>query len=89
MFATDHKWETALHLSAESGAEASVRILLSQGAEINLDAKGRTPLHRAIESGHPNSIRIMYRLVEAGASINPTERRGDGPVASGRSSRLP
>jgi len=52
--------ETALHQAAVRGREVAVRVLLSRGADPQLQSRfGETPLHVAARSGHANICRLL------------------------------
>ncbi len=51
----------ALHLAAENGQEAVVRLLLEKGAELESKDKknGRTPLLWAARNGHEAVVKLL------------------------------
>ncbi|KAL5361270.1 ankyrin repeat-containing domain protein [Aspergillus floccosus] len=53
---------TALSWAAQRGDEALVKLLLSQGAGIDVkDGSDRTPLSRAVENGHGSLVRFFLQ----------------------------
>ncbi|XP_012688345.1 transient receptor potential cation channel, subfamily N, member 1 [Clupea harengus] len=74
----DKRGRTCLHLAATSGHVSMVRVLLGQGAEINLtDQTGWTPLHYAAKAGCLDMVRF---LVESGASARVECLQGRTPL---------
>ena len=70
--------QTALHLAAGHGHNASVEALLSWGAKVNLQAHGGwTPLHTACHGGH---LSCVFTLLKAGASLTLPDYRGLLPI---------
>lgn len=62
------KFNTSLHIAAENGLSKGVKVLLENGADVDLESKsGNTPLLIAAENGHSEAIEI---LLERGANIN-------------------
>lgn len=62
-----------LHAAARSGLAEMTRILVSNGAKVNVyDNNGMTPLHLAVESGKPE---IIEYLIDNGAFINIKEKK--------------
>ncbi|CAM9901623.1 unnamed protein product, partial [Ectocarpus fasciculatus] len=52
--------ESALHVAAARGAEASCTALMIAGADPDLrDSEGSSPLHRAAEAGHHGVVGIL------------------------------
>lgn len=66
-----------LHLAAEEGYTAVVRLLLGRGAYIDAGAPGRTALRAAVERGHRDVVEV---LLDASADpdfdINTRDTRG-------------
>ena len=51
---------TQLHLAAKNGDENTVRILLNNKADVDVqDLDDMTPLHFAAKYGHENIVRIL------------------------------
>ena len=70
--------QTALHITAIKGHNASVEALLSWGAEVNpQDYNGCTPLHGACQEGH---LLCVLTLLNAGASLTLQDIRGGLPI---------
>jgi uncharacterized protein len=71
---------TALHLAAFFGQEDAVRLLVEQGADVNVVSRNPdivvTPLHSAAARAHPGIVKL---LLEAGA--DPNARQPDGFTA--------
>ncbi|RLN71128.1 hypothetical protein BBJ28_00000197 [Nothophytophthora sp. Chile5] len=68
-----------LHGAAHNGQYGMIRYLLSSGADANLrNYKGRRPLHVVKQS--VDMVLIIERLIEAGAEIDATEKRGLTPL---------
>jgi ankyrin repeat protein len=61
--------ETALHTCARAGKTAAAKILIANGATIDVveSWRGQTPLMWAAAEGHPETMRM---LIEAGADVN-------------------
>jgi len=67
-----------LHYFVAEGMEEAVRILVSQGYDVNIrDSKGVTALHIASKSG--SSERVKF-LVDNGAQIDATDYQGWTPL---------
>ena len=57
---------TALHISARFGSEEGVRLLVENGATVDIGAKDQyTALHLAVHEGHDDVVQI---LLNAGAN---------------------
>lgn len=51
---------TALHRAAQNGHEATVRLLLNHGADVQArDIRGKTALNRAAEAGHGATLMLL------------------------------
>jgi ankyrin repeat protein len=65
---------TPLHWAADKGHIEIARLLLQNGAEVNVRSNGGwTPLYWAAENGH---IDILHLLVENGADLEAQDRNG-------------
>ena len=74
---------TALHLAAGNGQNASVEALLSWGAEVNLQSHvGFTPVHVACQEGH---LLCVLTLLKAGANLTLPNNQGSLPIHSAAS----
>ena len=72
--ARDKEGYTALHIAAQKGQDAIIRMLLDAGADVNgRDGYGATPLHNAV-SNNRNSATAL--LLEAGAEVKGDGRQG-------------
>ena len=70
--------ETALHLAAMEGHNASVEALLTWGAEVSpMNHSGWTPLHSACQEGH---LLCVLTLLKAGASFTLPNNYGSLPI---------
>ena len=70
--------QTALHLTASRGHNASMDALLSWGAEVKRqDHAGETPLHFACQERHLLSV---LTLLKAGASLTLPNNHGSLPI---------
>ncbi|CAG8419070.1 unnamed protein product [Penicillium salamii] len=75
---------TALHYACLSGSEATARLLMGQGANLELkDRTGRSPLLCATTSGYTSIVMV---LLDAGAAIDGTDN--DGATALWHAMRL-
>lgn len=75
--------ETALHAACRDGNAATVRLLLSAGADGNAaNRDGNTPLHEACYNGHTEAAKI---LLKAGANIRAKNKFGNTPLQTARS----
>ena len=73
--------QTALHITAIKGHNASVEALLSWGAQVNpQDYNGCTPLHCACQEGH---LLCVLTLLNAGASLTLPTNDGRLPIHAG------
>lgn len=73
---------TALHITASSGWQAGVALLIAHGANVELTTTesekcGTTALHLAVQNGHSSSV---LTLLDAGADINACDDLGDTPI---------
>ncbi|KAH6664496.1 hypothetical protein B0J14DRAFT_523182, partial [Halenospora varia] len=69
---------TGLHLVAYFGVKAVVKLLLDQGADVNLkDNYKRTPLHQASVNGH---TKVVQLLLDQGADVNSKDSDGKTPL---------
>ena len=58
----------ALHATSLAGHATTVKILLANGAHINMtDLQKHTPLFRACEMGHTD---VVQTLIDCGAKVN-------------------
>lgn len=74
----DKYGRTLLSYAAEKGYETVVRILLEEGAGVNIPNKwGDTPLLRASSGGHEEIVRL---LLKNEAKLECTNSRGDTPL---------
>lgn len=70
--------QTALHLAAEKGNAASLRLLILRGITVNTaDKDGKTALHLATENGHTQCVEILLQL---GADATVTDVKGRTPA---------
>ena len=69
---------SSIHIAAQTGDQAQVKVFLSQGIDINVeDDKGNTPLFYAIRDSHDE---LAQFLIDQGADINYTDKNGYGPL---------
>jgi len=72
-----HYQRTLLHQAAEDNEEEFIKVLLSDGVEVDaLDADQRTPLHLACWWGRTEAIDLLH---SAGASLTPQDRHNKTP----------
>ena len=77
--ATDNKGKTALHIAAEKGDKASVKILVEAGAVLKaLDNKNRTALHWAAASG--NLPTVKYLIKKCSSYLYMTDKEDNIPI---------
>ncbi len=70
----DIKKKTPLHLAAENGHSAVVRILCSRTANISLaDDQGRSAIHLAVMTGRPSTVAA---LISKGATVDIRDYKG-------------
>ena len=71
--------QLALHICADNGNVAIVKLLLAAGSPVDARDAGMldTPLHRAANSGH---LSVVEALLAAGASPAATDRFGNTPL---------
>lgn len=73
---SERGWQP-IHLAAQSGNVAVVKLLLQKGAAIEAKTpKGQTPLYLAAQNGAPT----VQTLLEAGANAKIADTRGDAPL---------
>jgi hypothetical protein len=71
----DLKGATPLHYAAENGHIEIARLLLQNGAEVNVrNNYGNTPLHWAASNGH---VDILHLLVENGVDLEAQDNNGE------------
>jgi ankyrin repeat protein len=65
-------FQTPLHHACQMGKVELAKILIDNGAKVNLfNADGQTPLHCAVKSGKPEIVKL---LVDNGAFLNVAEK---------------
>ena len=70
----DYRGDTPLHYAAENGHIEIARLLLQNGADLNVRSnRGRTPLHLAAENGN---VDILHLLVENGVDLEVQANNG-------------
>jgi ankyrin repeat protein len=70
--------KTPLHCAAEEGHEATVKLLLEKGADIEAkDHDHQAPLHCAAEAGHTAIVKL---LLEKGADIEAEDHYHQAPL---------
>ena len=78
LLAVGAECNTALHHAARGGHQATVRLLLDQGAHINArDIAGKTPLHRAAFCGGEATVGL---LLDYGADIKAKDSNSQTPL---------
>eukprot|EP00439_Symbiodinium_sp_Y106_P050071 s546_g6.t1 len=78
MNAKNRQGQTALHLSAIAGSSRSLRLLVIQGASVDIkdtDAYGRTPAYYAEQRGETEAV----RFIDQGAVYAEAAATGDQP----------
>jgi uncharacterized protein len=75
----DANWgNAAIHVAAEQGPEAAIKILVNAGANLELrDGTDMTPLMRACSSEADGSESCMRLLISAGALVNAVRESDD------------
>jgi len=72
---------TALHLAMRVGNQKAAKILLAQGASVELlDKDGATPLHRLVMQEDRGSASMVRELQVAGADVNVRSSNGESPL---------
>ena len=72
--AVDRATQTALHLAAQRGLKAAVRVLLELGSRVDFaDAEGEAALAKAARGGHTGCVAL---LLDAGAAPDATSGGG-------------
>ena len=72
------KWgKTQLYYAARSGALERARILIENGADVNVMTSNGTPLHIAAQNGHARMVKL---LLENGADPNAKDKSGGTPL---------
>jgi hypothetical protein len=72
--------DSVLHVAAWNGWEEHVRLLIEEGADVNLvdsSVSRRTPLHEACRAGH---VPIVEQLLRSGARLSAVDASGDSPL---------
>jgi ankyrin repeat protein len=68
---------TPLHRAIERGDIIELKMLLSNGAYVNIVGKdGETPLHLAVKNGNVQVIKLLLAL---GADVNAQDNDGETP----------
>ncbi|KAI9697547.1 MAG: hypothetical protein M1820_007746 [Bogoriella megaspora] len=76
--AKDETEDSLLHEASRIGSEAVMRILINNGADINLRNRGGdTPLHEASRTGYEIAVRL---LIDSGANVDSRNRNGESPL---------
>lgn len=71
----DNYGTTALHVAAAAGNVATIKVLLTNGANLDgRDAMGRTPLHLATINGHKDVLDVLLQM---GASFSLLDDAGN------------
>lgn len=74
----DNLGRTPLFVAADKGSETGVKILIENGANIEIsDKQGRTPLYTACDS---NQINVVKLLIKKGANVNKCDNEGRSPI---------
>lgn len=68
--------QTALHLAVKHGRVVTVRLLLSYGADANIqDSQGTTALMFAAERGHTHAARLLLERSQCDLTLTDKVRR--------------
>ena len=59
---TDQRYKSPLHLSAKSGHDDIVHLLIQGGAKVNDSRVEGTPLHQAALYGKTDVVRLLLRV---------------------------
>lgn len=83
---TQQKQKTALHYACKGGLVDTCRLLIDQGASVNVqDIYGKTPMHRLLAGplDEIDMIEIVRLLLNAGATVGPgcpVDSKGETPL---------
>ena len=81
----DHKGKTALHRAAKAGFVESMKILLGNGASVEvIDAQGETPLFDVVRSTIKDNEKrtlAIKALIKSGADARAENLRGQTPLS--------
>jgi len=70
--------DTPLHMACRAGEMEDIRVMLSAGADIDMQGDlGKTPLHIAVSQ---NNVELVKLLLEAGANVEITNESGRTPA---------
>ena len=72
--------KSALHIAAECGKVAMVKVLLEGSKVDQVDNNGNTPLHLSAGSGYSGSEECMKILINKGANIEARNNQGLTPL---------
>ena len=75
--AMDKDGNTPLHIVTHSGHKEMIKLLISNGADVNAKGRFGTPIHNAVSSGYKEIVQL---LVDEGADVNAKEWRGKTPL---------
>ena len=78
---------TALHFAAAAGQTGVAKLLIQNGADVNVrnDGDGSTPLHYAATEGHADIARL---LIASGANLEAVDQADQTPLAEACSSSM-